>query len=592
MTITPRGMSVQEAYRLFRDDALFVNRRYQRKLVWPVSEKQLLVKSILEGYPIPLILFAERPELHGSGRYEIIDGMQRLDAIFGFIEQQFEFDGEFFDLNENARARQVAESGKFKPAEGDELKYLSRSQCANYLDYQLAVTIYPTSSEQEITEVFRRINANGRQLSAQEKRQAGVLNPFTELVRDMASKLRGDVSPDILLLHDMPSISVESNRERQHYGVRAEDTLWCSYGVLNVKQLREGEDEQIIADIAASVLAGEPLAASAEVLDEMYDDSSEAHKNLLDKLSVYGRDRLSAELETTFSVLSSTLEAELTAPNLLRNLVRPGGGNPAKTPFYSIFMAFFEFVIEEGKVPVDSARIVGALRDVARKLTTARHHTTTEDRVKNIAVVQKLIKKYFAPATPPAFRHGPGLSLDFVNAIRRSTIETARYEFKQGVVSLDEKREWNDEFVASLIETVCAIANSQPGETGYVFIGVADRKAHAERIAKLDGITPELVGAHYVVGVEREAKIISLDLEKYVEKIVRAFRASDLSEPLKSNVLSAIDTVEYHGKHILRLTVPGQKAASFVGDRAFIRENSSTIEVLGRKLAAVVGAFR
>jgi len=47
MSITPRGMSIQEAYRLYRDDKLIVNRKYQRKLVWTVEEKRSLIDSIL-----------------------------------------------------------------------------------------------------------------------------------------------------------------------------------------------------------------------------------------------------------------------------------------------------------------------------------------------------------------------------------------------------------------------------------------------------------------------------------------------------------------------------------------------------------------
>lgn len=591
MTITPRGMSVQEAYRLFRDDSLLVNRRYQRKLVWPVVEKQLLIKSILEGYPIPLILLAERPEIHGSGRYEIIDGMQRLDAVFGFIEQNFDFEGEYFDLNQNARARLAAEQDRFVPTTVEGIRYLNAEKCAKFLDYQLAVTIYPTSSEREITEVFRRINANGRQLSAQEKRQAGVLDEFTELIRVTASKLRGDVSGDILLLHEMPAISIESSRERQRYGVKAEDTLWCSYGVLNVKQLREGEDEQMIADISASVLLGAPLVASAEVLDDLYDEESSAHEDLLNKLVVYGRGRLETELETTFSVLSDVFGSQLSGPNLLRNLVRPGGANPAKTPFYSIFMAFFTLVIEKQQSPTDYAKIVASLRGVAKNLTTARHHTTTEDREKNIALVTCLIQKCFAPKTPPAFGHGPGLALDFANAVRRSKIETARYEFKQGLVTLGNPRVWDSGACDRVIETICGIANSQPRQDGYLFLGIANEKSHADRIRELDGVIAKRLNAHYVVGVDREAAILGLSLEGYVEKFVRLIRQSTLSDPLKSNVLSAIDTVEYHGMSIVRVTIPGQRQVSFVGDDAFVRENSSTLKIAGRKLAAVVSAF-
>src|SRR5437762_3171410 len=108
MSITPRGMSIQEAYRLYRDGNLQVNRRYQRKLIWTISEKQRLIDSILKGYPIPLILLAERPKSNGTGIYEIIDGMQRLNAVFSFIENVFPLNGEYFDILELARAKQLA----------------------------------------------------------------------------------------------------------------------------------------------------------------------------------------------------------------------------------------------------------------------------------------------------------------------------------------------------------------------------------------------------------------------------------------------------------------------------------------------------
>ncbi|MBQ1112928.1 DUF262 domain-containing protein [Streptomyces sp. C3-3] len=64
-----------------------MNRRYQRKLVWTVEEKCDLIDSILSDLPIPLILVAE---ISGEGgtSYELIDGMQRLNAIFSFIENE------------------------------------------------------------------------------------------------------------------------------------------------------------------------------------------------------------------------------------------------------------------------------------------------------------------------------------------------------------------------------------------------------------------------------------------------------------------------------------------------------------------------
>src|SRR5947209_8125961 len=89
--------SVQSLHSWFGEDKLYVNRRYQRKLVWTLEEKQKLVESILRKYPIPAILIAEREAQPGS--YEIIDGLQRLHAIISFIERAYPtIDGRFFNL--------------------------------------------------------------------------------------------------------------------------------------------------------------------------------------------------------------------------------------------------------------------------------------------------------------------------------------------------------------------------------------------------------------------------------------------------------------------------------------------------------------
>src|SRR6185312_533297 len=100
-------MSVQALYRYYRDGTLIVNRQYQRKLVWTVAEKQRLIDSILKDYPLPLFLLADKGSLPGQQpTLEVIDGMQRLNAIFSYIEHGFLLDDQCFDVNEFARARQ------------------------------------------------------------------------------------------------------------------------------------------------------------------------------------------------------------------------------------------------------------------------------------------------------------------------------------------------------------------------------------------------------------------------------------------------------------------------------------------------------
>jgi hypothetical protein len=100
--------SIQSLYALFAEGKLWVNRRYQRKLVWTLEEKQKLVESVLRKYPIPAILLAERD----TGDYEVIDGLQRLHSLMSFIETAFPTErGRAFDVAQfpTANTRAAAE---------------------------------------------------------------------------------------------------------------------------------------------------------------------------------------------------------------------------------------------------------------------------------------------------------------------------------------------------------------------------------------------------------------------------------------------------------------------------------------------------
>lgn len=78
--------TINKVYKeLYKDELFFVNRKYQRKLVWTLEEKQNLIDTIFREYPIPMFLIASdyREE---KMKWEIIDGLQRLDAIISFIK--------------------------------------------------------------------------------------------------------------------------------------------------------------------------------------------------------------------------------------------------------------------------------------------------------------------------------------------------------------------------------------------------------------------------------------------------------------------------------------------------------------------------
>jgi hypothetical protein len=86
-------------------------------------------------------------------------------------------------------------------------------------------------------------------------------------------------------------------------------------------------------------------------------------------------------------------------------------------------------------------------------------------------------------------------------------------------------------------------------------------------------------------------RVLGIGQEQYLEKIIGIVRKSDLSEPLRSQVLSQSDYVEYKGMSVLRIRIPAQKQISFVGEKVFVRENSSTLEATGKKLLAANALF-
>ncbi|MEG4488202.1 GmrSD restriction endonuclease domain-containing protein [Microcoleus sp. D2_18a_B4] len=546
--------------------------------------------SILKGYPIPLILLAERPQVHGSGKYEIIDGMQRLNAICGFIENLFAFNGKYFNLKEFPFAQQLADDKVFEFEEN--FDKLDRKECADIVDYQFAVTIYTAMDESDITEVFGRINSGGKHLSNQEKRQAGVTTSFAEVVRTIAMQLRGDDTQKTLRLFDMPQVSIDSKRNNQGYGIQAEDTLWCKQGILRISQLRDSEDEDMIADIAASILLNEPLPRSKEQLDSLYDEESKDFQLIENSLTTYGFKKLEEDIVKTFSVLGATLETYSSDNKCLQNIVNPGINNPIRQAFYTIFMAFFELIIESERLPADPQKIMEALANLQKSLQLSKRYAEITDRIKNINKTKGLIQDYFAEKDKSTLGQGAELIQAFKNSLLRSRIETAKYECKQGLLDLSASRKLNNDLPQRLVETICGIANSDPDTDGYIFLGVADKKQDAEKIKNLDGIDPIEINDRYVVGIDREARVSGKTLEDYVGILINAIKKSDLTDPLKTQVLMKIEPICYKELFVIRIHVPSQKQVSFVGKKAFIREDSLTGEAEGPKLLAVFQLFQ
>ncbi|MGL5082681.1 MAG: AlbA family DNA-binding domain-containing protein [Microcoleaceae cyanobacterium] len=237
-----------------------------------------------------------------------------------------------------------------------------------------------------------------------------------------------------------------------------------------------------------------------------------------------------------------------------------------------------------------------ALSDVHGSLKQTSKAVNVKDRKNNVNKIKGLVDEYFVKKEPPVLRHGPGLALDLENSIRRSLIETSRYECKQGLLSLSNQRDLDQELLQRILQTICGIANSGPDGDGYLFIGVADKEKDAERVKMIDQVEPYEINGRYIVGVDREAKALGIDLEQYTDILLNSIRNSELSDPLKTQILAKFDTIQITKAHqvfsVIRITILAQVGISYLGDDAFVRSGSSTKKATAKEIASICELFR
>jgi Protein of unknown function DUF262 len=577
--------SIQSLYGWYADKKLWVNRRYQRKLVWTLEEKQKLVASVLSGYPIPAILLAERED-----GYEVIDGVQRLHTFMSFIETAFATEsGRSFDVEQFPTAHTRSQEGAFVISDEPETR-LSAREVGTYLDYSVAISIMRGATDEDIDEVFSRINTYGHRLSDQERRQAGVQNNFSELVRSLSSAIRGDVSQDILTLGDMPEISIDLPMAKHGYRVSASDVFWVRQGVLRSTDLRDAMDEQCVADIAASVVGGHIIARSKDALDAIYTNGSEESDRIEAALTSYGADKFATELKYLIDQVDAICQSTEPPTKLRALLFSRQTTNPFPAVFTVLMIALHELLIVDDQKIADYAATQAGLSNLDRRVDTSRGSTSPEERRQNVNTVKGLISPQLVPAEGRAL-YDDQTATDIDGAIRRSDIEAPHYELKQGLLRLDSSKQIDPGMLEKIIHTACAIANNGPDRSGVLLVGVTDTEADKTRVEELYGVSPRAVGRKFAVGVRREADALGESMEAYFGRIKNAVQNSDLSEPLKSAVLASIGFNDYFGLGIVVVNVPAQSGVSTVGERVFARSGDSTIEVTGQALIDVASRF-
>jgi len=187
MKVEAKIKSVRDILDLKRNGLLSINSEYQRGAVWSVAQKKRLIDSIMRDYPLPLIYLDHiRKQVAGIVRedLEVIDGQQRIDALFGFAEGAFKL----FDPIKDEKEARFPEFIKHAacPWAGRDFASMSPELQQKFLDTKLSVVHLVCDSPHEARDLFIRLQA-GQPLNAQEKRDAWP-GGFTEFVLKMGGK--------------------------------------------------------------------------------------------------------------------------------------------------------------------------------------------------------------------------------------------------------------------------------------------------------------------------------------------------------------------------------------------------------------------
>jgi hypothetical protein len=255
---TIHNYSIADFLELRAADRLIINRDFQRRSVWKTPAKVYLIDSILRGYPIPKMYFRSRvdPETQSSVR-EIVDGQQRLLAIFEFADDELRLTKRAGDL------------------EGLRYSDLDEEQQSEFLSYPFVAEQLINASDADVLEVFARINTYTVALNPAELRHAQYQGDFKWLVHELS---------------------------------RRWEPFWEDYGVLSLSARARMGDDALTADMLLQVVQG-PTGGETRNLDRAYREFDTSFPIADQATSIFN-----ATLETLIEHIHSALEPPLTNP--------------------------------------------------------------------------------------------------------------------------------------------------------------------------------------------------------------------------------------------------------------------------------------
>jgi hypothetical protein len=199
---------------------------YQRRSVWNLEYKQFFIDSVIRNYPAPTIFLQVDVSPAGPTTYRVIDGKQRLTALFEFARDEFPTPDSLSDL---------ALDDKYYSDLPHETKIA-------FLEYVFEVENISSASSTELNEAFDRLNRNVARLNKQELRHARFGGAFIRKVETLA-----------------------------------DDDLWTEVGLVTAARIRRMLDVEYVSELYVVSMQG--TQDGKDYLEEIYAINDEEIRN-------------------------------------------------------------------------------------------------------------------------------------------------------------------------------------------------------------------------------------------------------------------------------------------------------------------------
>ena len=153
-----------------------LNPDYQRNHRWNDSESSRLMESLILNIPIPTVYLSQDVDVDEEvdddvARYSVIDGQQRLTAIYGFMTNAYKLEG--------LEVLELLNGSYYKDLPPFLIRRLEERTIK-------CLRIDSTVDPQVKFDIFERLNSGAVQLESQELRNAIYRGKFNDIIKELA----------------------------------------------------------------------------------------------------------------------------------------------------------------------------------------------------------------------------------------------------------------------------------------------------------------------------------------------------------------------------------------------------------------------